>query len=576
MTSISSRLHADTRGAMLVIGIAMGILLVGALYNIVSVGDAILWREHMQDTADAAAFEASVWQARGMNVIAFMNMLMAAAMAVLVAVRGIIILTSVVLVALSAASAACLLAFLPVGITQALCVLGATARPVVQSANTWAVRAEQRIAPRVNRFLETVQTAQSVVATVTPLIAAREASVRNTAEFETVAFALGPSMLMPTTSDGARARLDVGFDRSAMIRIGRGLSLPVSLDGDFKLCEKAGQFLPNEILAVTEATGLSNGTLDAAGGFMRSLLGGITGSLPALFCGEKSPDEVASIQDIIRQSADDGCRAAEERGRVPSSASDADREQFGRYQDYWQRQSPIVVDARGNAETHGFDRAKCRRDEIARQNQAYDASKLKGYKTARVWRYTLNGDLFMQNWGFSYGAPPRLEPNDQGLIFPTGGDRGTLQPSDVSGFGLERFAFAQAEMYHDCATPWVECGLDAMWRMAWKARMRRVQNPVDLAARSVANIAQAELVNGLHRLLVTLTNRLDVRIGTALGNGRGGPAELIANVLRGNLWDTAYFNRGNVLGTDPLGAAANTITQHLAAHPPLPGEQYIH
>ena len=63
------------------------------------------------------------------------------------------------------------------------------------------------------------------------------------------------------------------------------MSLPVSLDGEWKLCEKAGQFIPNELLAWLHAAGIDSDILDMAGGFVRNLAGGIAGSLPAVFCG---------------------------------------------------------------------------------------------------------------------------------------------------------------------------------------------------------------------------------------------------------------------------------------------------
>lgn len=78
---------ADQRGAVMVVGVFMAAFLVGSLWYIIGIGDAILYRERMQDGADAVAFAAAVYHARGMNIIAMINIIMAAILAVLVAFK---------------------------------------------------------------------------------------------------------------------------------------------------------------------------------------------------------------------------------------------------------------------------------------------------------------------------------------------------------------------------------------------------------------------------------------------------------------------------------------------------------
>ena len=60
-------LRSDVRGAILVLGILLGAMLVSIVFHVASVGQAILWRENAQDAADAVAYEAALWNARGMN-----------------------------------------------------------------------------------------------------------------------------------------------------------------------------------------------------------------------------------------------------------------------------------------------------------------------------------------------------------------------------------------------------------------------------------------------------------------------------------------------------------------------------
>jgi hypothetical protein len=71
----------------MLIGLFMGVFLVAALAYVVGIGEAIAQREGVQDAADAAAFSAAVLHARGMNVIALVNMVMAALLAILIALK---------------------------------------------------------------------------------------------------------------------------------------------------------------------------------------------------------------------------------------------------------------------------------------------------------------------------------------------------------------------------------------------------------------------------------------------------------------------------------------------------------
>jgi hypothetical protein len=72
----------DQGGATMVIGIFMAMLVVGMLYFVWGIGEAIVYRQLMQDAADSAAFGGAVIDARGMNLIALLNVVMAAAAAV--------------------------------------------------------------------------------------------------------------------------------------------------------------------------------------------------------------------------------------------------------------------------------------------------------------------------------------------------------------------------------------------------------------------------------------------------------------------------------------------------------------
>lgn len=78
---------AKSRGAVTLMGLFMVLILVAMLFMIIGIGRTIAMREGMQDAADAAAYSSAIFHARGMNLIAFINMVMAALVGVLVALR---------------------------------------------------------------------------------------------------------------------------------------------------------------------------------------------------------------------------------------------------------------------------------------------------------------------------------------------------------------------------------------------------------------------------------------------------------------------------------------------------------
>lgn len=77
----------NQRGAIMVIGIFIAMMLVGMLYYVWGIGGAVLFRERMNDASDASAFSAAVVHARGMNILALLNIIMAALAVVETAVQ---------------------------------------------------------------------------------------------------------------------------------------------------------------------------------------------------------------------------------------------------------------------------------------------------------------------------------------------------------------------------------------------------------------------------------------------------------------------------------------------------------
>ena len=63
-------------GAVMVMGVFMAIGLVGAVWYVIGLGDALIYRDKMQEAADSVAFSGAVVHARGMNFIAAINLIM--------------------------------------------------------------------------------------------------------------------------------------------------------------------------------------------------------------------------------------------------------------------------------------------------------------------------------------------------------------------------------------------------------------------------------------------------------------------------------------------------------------------
>ena len=87
-------LRRDKSGAIMVMGVFMAALMVGFIYYVKGIGDAILFRERMQDASDSGAFAAVTVHARGMNLIALINITMVSVLAVVTAFRLLAIMAA--------------------------------------------------------------------------------------------------------------------------------------------------------------------------------------------------------------------------------------------------------------------------------------------------------------------------------------------------------------------------------------------------------------------------------------------------------------------------------------------------
>jgi hypothetical protein len=77
-----ARLRDDERGAVMVIGLFMAMFLIGAMWTVVGLGDAIVFRDRAQEAVDHMAYTSATVHARGMNFVCALNLVMLAIVAV--------------------------------------------------------------------------------------------------------------------------------------------------------------------------------------------------------------------------------------------------------------------------------------------------------------------------------------------------------------------------------------------------------------------------------------------------------------------------------------------------------------
>jgi hypothetical protein len=98
-------LARDDRGVVMVVGVLFTFLWIGLAWSIFGIGNAIAYRENLQNAADASAFAAAVYDARGMNLLASINIIMGVILAILIFAH---LVQLGVFIAAAAACAACI------------------------------------------------------------------------------------------------------------------------------------------------------------------------------------------------------------------------------------------------------------------------------------------------------------------------------------------------------------------------------------------------------------------------------------------------------------------------------------
>jgi hypothetical protein len=136
------RLNGDERGNVIVLYIAAALLLVGMLWAIIGTGARMVQKETIQSSADAAAFSAAVIKAKGLNIIAFCNLVMAVLLAIIMLLR---LIKGALIALVVACTASCVAALFSFGAAGVLCPFEPTAIQLEQRYSD----IESQIEPRI-------------------------------------------------------------------------------------------------------------------------------------------------------------------------------------------------------------------------------------------------------------------------------------------------------------------------------------------------------------------------------------------------------------------------------------------
>jgi hypothetical protein len=244
----------DDRGAVMVMGIFMCSCLVGALWYLAGIGDAIIYRERLQEAADAVAFSEAALHARGMNLLVLINLIMAVVLGIRVALRT----AKIVLVVASAVFAALGIVDPPLFAASAATSSAAAVLQNVGSA----------LDPAIDVALQGLNAAQDVIAATTPALAKAGATL-----------SVGHEYSQGSSSPVAR---------TATIELaGIGSSLPVEHTDPTVLCKNAAGALPELsewLLSQTPLKPILAAPLAFVGPIMEALAGADTDG----FCGLSS------------------------------------------------------------------------------------------------------------------------------------------------------------------------------------------------------------------------------------------------------------------------------------------------
>jgi hypothetical protein len=499
----------DSRGAILVPAIVMGALLTGMLFYVAAAGDAIIFRTQLQDAADTTAFTSAVWHAKGMNIIAVINILMALLLCVIVLFHVLEVI--------------CLVVALIPGV-------GSISMTVFRTL----VQLEEKVSNGIGTGLHVLKITQQGVTVVVPYIAAFDAKRTPTAA-DTVW--PGSMALLPVPVDKV-----FGQDKTRSPEKGPA-ALPVQ-DADFgTLCARATKVIPEQIMELIDkfadkAPFFLKGLLESG---LKSIWGAIEGPIDTLaeagdglMC-QPVNEIIAALAEKVAGTVEKGV-SDKACGQEADDKAEDDRKKAEAANAIPNPDGTHKPPLKPASEAEKKNAKKQRDKQVGGCGSEVAAAISKSTNItvppAAVWSAAANGNVFMHVWSRVSGTPHMFNRDSQFVAMADRGRMPTVTPSNV--------AVAEAEFYVDCSDAWSACSDDAMWAPNWTARMRRFRWPTE----ELAKMGKETVLNGGSVLEDVVFEQGEQFLADMIGKKAGGYAgEAIASfiITQVRKWD--YFDK---------------------------------
>jgi hypothetical protein len=474
----------------------MAMFACGALWYLIGVGDAILYRERVQDGADAVAFAGAVYHARGMNIIVTLNIIMAALLGLVVAAKLLKFLNDTA----NIIGCGCI----PVPFIGPACSAVCTGtRAAKQPINTTV----DRLTQLYNKVGPILSKTQDGVAVAMPWLA----------EAKSVMVSL---KYRPDVRFGAMASI-------SLVPLGDRKGLPVEEGSDEVLCGKVSSGIVDLVFDTLHLPGI-----------VRGWIGGTLEDFVSNFCGGGElvdPEKQQEIQDreensqvdkrcdwerevshalddpfwpmsgivLEKAKADHGegkvdlrkiqCYAAHKDGELSNLPNYSGPSSNPNYADVPQVDFDTApANPPGARPPCPFNRQLCeqrahadiraRREQEQAQGTAsggteeIDTEAREETRPKIVYHEAKNGNPYFQVWSLVLADDSRATRPARGVEIAAHGRKRAEDPNFWA-----RLGWAQAEFYYDTDRVWDEdvASYEAMWNLRWRARLRRV-NPTNV------------------------------------------------------------------------------------------------
>ncbi len=459
MSAPAKKLHGDERGAVMVIGLFMATFLIGASWFVFGMARTLVFRERVQEAADAAAFSSAAIHAKGMNLIAAINLLFFALTALWMLLRTFehamyLLQTTVTFNSTNCHGFGCEVktcAVSPLSAAMTAADLGGPAAACrvahgLQSTRDVNKNARQTIGDRMWEIFPKLSKVQDVTARLAPA-AGTAASLALGVKYQHFTIAFSTSLLpgedlarlaskMETESDKkkpAKPAKPATVDQTPLQRPAKlGPPSPPTDDGDIDQQDEKAKITAEEKAANKDAAVAKPLGLPVVSKKFGSL------------CGRAAKVSLNKFRSVL--------------GAIPGLGTLLDL--------------PVIkqaIDGAVNLSTSYLQSEFCSDSDWAGHGKNTKLFRLRGPKL--MLGHAENGNDLMQIWAFTHGE---LTDKDHPRVAM--GARAHAKPTKTSNWYV-----AQAEFYFDCDAKWsaAKCNGDdnAMFNMKWRARLRRVRPP---------------------------------------------------------------------------------------------------